>query len=213
MQTKRKSNSVITHQVVGRLIEWTVYGAGGADANGKPTDAKLMLDMSDLSEAVSRRAAIHGMIQRVSDAAAIGKFDKDGVQTTPQAKLERMSRLVEHYASGTEEWGLAGTGGGQGEGLLLQVLKVLRPGDGDEKLRAFVSKLKPNERTKLLNSDKLRPIADSIRAEQAKGIDADKMLSALDDEPEAENCQTCGGAGTDAPGCEECGRVAGEDAT
>jgi hypothetical protein len=174
MQTKPKSNSVITHKVEGEVITFAVKDVG-----------ELMFDTTKVSEAVGNRAKIHGLIQRVSDAAAMSRAAADGelipVAELNKRKFEAMRKLVEHYESGTEEWTLRSAGGGgTGEGILIQALALMYPEKTREALSAFVGKLKPVERTKLLNSDKVRPFAEQIRAELAKGIDAEEMLGALE---------------------------------
>lgn len=183
------------------MIEYTVWGVYGKADDAKPEHNEIMtLDMNTLSEAVRDRAAVHGMIQRISDAAAMSKFDKEGVMSTPLDKALRMKKLIEHYESGTEEWSLKTGGGGSQDGLLLQVLTIARPNDERGKLVAFVGKLKPIERTKLLNSDRLRPIADRIRAEMSKGIDADAMLAELDvsEDADGSEAETNGAVGSEA---------------
>lgn len=90
-ETKMKSNSVITHEVdeaQGR-ITWRVVG-----------EEPLTLDLAGLAEAVRQRAMIHGLVQRVSDRAAISRDPETGRPATPGDKRARMAALVEHLARG-----------------------------------------------------------------------------------------------------------------
>ena len=74
-------------------ILFTVAGAGQTE-----------LFMDKLNDAIFNRAATHGLVQRVSDGAAIPK--RSGVSATPEEKLARMARIVDHYNSGAVEWDL-----------------------------------------------------------------------------------------------------------
>ena len=94
MQSKPKSNSVVTHQVAADLtITFNVRGAG-----------EFTFDPLACSQAVRERAMIHGFIQRIADGAALGRDPETGLPATPQAKMARMQRLADHYASGTVDW-------------------------------------------------------------------------------------------------------------
>ena len=93
MITKAKSNSVITHKLENNVITFTVRDAG-----------EFTLDMGKLSTAVRDRAAVHGMIQRISDRAAISRDEKTGLSATPESKLAAMQNLADFYMTGTEDW-------------------------------------------------------------------------------------------------------------
>lgn len=93
MQTKAKTNSVVTHAVEGRVITFNVKDAGS-----------FTLDLDACSQAVRDRAMLHGMIQRISDRAAISRDSETGRAATPQEKLDAMKGLADFYATGTEDW-------------------------------------------------------------------------------------------------------------
>lgn len=113
MNTKAKSNSVITHNVSeDTFITFNVLGVGS-----------LTLDTTNLSNECRNRAMIHGMIQRISDAAAISRDTETGQPATAQEKFDAMKRLVDHYESGTAEWSrVAAAGEGKSGGLLARAL-------------------------------------------------------------------------------------------
>lgn len=96
MQTKPKSNSVVTHRRLddGRL-EFTVVGAG-----------KFEFDPARASQANRERAMIHGWLQRIADAAAIPRDKETGASATPDAKMARMKALAEFYEAGGVEWNM-----------------------------------------------------------------------------------------------------------
>jgi len=111
-----KSNSVIntTINAAENTITFDVRGAGS-----------VTLNMAKLSEANLAYAALHGMKQRVSDAAAISRNPDNGQPATPQDKLDAMAALVAHYESGGDEWSVRKATGGAGtkpSGLTLRAL-------------------------------------------------------------------------------------------
>lgn len=102
-ETKRE-NSVLTVSYEGNVIVYSVLGVGD-----------LRLDTSKMHPDNLAHAAMHGMEQRIRDAAAIPRDKDTGASATPQDKYDAMKRLVDHYESGTAEWTIkraegAGTG-------------------------------------------------------------------------------------------------------
>ena len=179
MQSKPKSNSVITHIVdmENQVITYNVIGC-----------EPLVFDVKRVSDQCGERAMIHGFIQRISDAAAISRDPDTGKPATPQDKRERMARLVEHYMSGAEAWSPArAEGGARDEGLTITAM-----GDVYHKLaeecRDMVKQLAVkrgiDERAALAVFAKSAQIAArmaEIKAERAKdGPDADDLLAELD---------------------------------
>lgn len=175
--TGKRANWVIAHKVEAGVITFTVKGAG-----------ELALRLDTVHTAVMLRAATHGLVQRISDAAAIARDTETGKSATPQEKFEAMKRLVDHYASGAAEWSLvreAGTGtsrGISGVALLRAALKLWQP-EKAEKVDEFVKGLKAAQVAALLASTELKPHIDAVReaalAEQGAGVDAEELLSGL----------------------------------
>ena len=168
MTPKAKSNSVITTRIEGSRIFFTVLGAG-----------ELVLDMSKMHEAMRMQACGHGMIQRVSDGAAIPCDPETGLPATPQEKFDAMKRLVDHYESGTDQWRLVVAAGERSGGLLFEALRRERPDADAETLRTFIKGLSKADQAALLASEELAPHVTAIRAAAGKGRDVSGMLSAL----------------------------------
>jgi hypothetical protein len=116
-----KSNAVIGHTVdlENARITFTVLGAG-----------EVVLDVGKVHEENMTNAAYHGLVQRVSDAAAMSRARADGTmiprEELAKAKLAAMKELVEHYESGTAQWARVREGGtGFGQSVtLLAIAKV-----------------------------------------------------------------------------------------
>lgn len=114
MQTKPKTNSIITHREEhdGRLT-FVVKDAGDFTFNPR------------LASVQNRaQAERHGWIQRISDGGALGRNAETGQPASPADKMARMQRLAEHYESGAEAWAIKATASreGQNAGLVIQAL-------------------------------------------------------------------------------------------
>lgn len=152
---------------------------------------ELVLDLTKVSEAVRARALIHGLVQRVSDKAAIPCDTTTGLPATPAQKLESMRGLVEHFMSGTEEWSPARAEGatrkpkdGLDPIIIAAVCEVT--GKDEAAIRATIAKgaeaksLKPVAfLAALAGAAKVRAVVERMRAEQAPEIDGDALLEGL----------------------------------
>lgn len=101
-ETKRE-NSVVTVTHADNVLIFNVLGVG-----------EIRLDISTMSDENKAHAIMHGMEQRIRDAAAIPRDKTTGASATPQDKYDAMQRLAEHYASGSPDWGIRrveGSGG------------------------------------------------------------------------------------------------------
>lgn len=110
MQTKPKANSVITSRTEPGRIIFTVLGEG-----------ELTLNLNRIHPANLERAAIHGLIQRVSDRAAKGRDPETGKPASPAEKAEAMRGAIEHLESGSPDWGMRVATGETG-GITLRAL-------------------------------------------------------------------------------------------
>ena len=84
----------------------------------------IQLDVTRISAANMKHAAIYGLIQRVSDKAAIARNTATGASASPEAKLAALAAMITHLESGADTWNLrvAGDGGGLRGGVTLQAL-------------------------------------------------------------------------------------------
>jgi hypothetical protein len=176
MQTKAKSNSIITHSVDDEgNITFHVKGAGD-----------VTLKLARVGEANQVRAMRHGFIQRVADAAALSRNTANGQPATPEAKLAAMTRLVEHYNSGSEAWAPEREGG-SGPGLDGLALAAVAEATG-KSLADVVTLVTVSSKAKgvtprvylatLTTAGKVAPILARMRAE-GSGVDADEELAGM----------------------------------
>lgn len=194
MQVKPKSNSVITHSL--REDGAIVFSVRGAGPNGQ-SPAELVLDPKSLSEKNRERAMIHGLVQKVSDRAALSRNTTNGASATPVEKLAAMKSLVDFLSTGTDEWQPAREGGARGPTSLDPILVAAvseHTGRTAEEVRELVSKgsekkgvTKAVFLAALGNAAAIKPIVERMREEQAKGlvVDGDDLLAGML-EPEEE---------------------------
>lgn len=168
MNTKAKSNSVITHSVNGQRITFSVKDVGD-----------MTLNIGAIHVNNVQQATVHGFIQRISDAAATSRDTETGQPATAQKKYDAMKRLINHYESGTSEWSrVAAAGEGKTGGLLLQALIALSPSKTREELVAWM-KAKTKAQLAALRAEP-RIAAEIARIRPASlEVDTDALLSEL----------------------------------
>ena len=185
---KKRTNAVVTHALQNPTsILFKVEGVTTTEEN--PNAGELRLDMTRLHAEVLARATQHGLVQRISDRAAISRNTETGKPATADEKWAAMKELVDHYESGSADWGMRATRSGTtgaGVELLVECLMEIYPTKGREALKAWAMKRTIVDRAALLASEKIKPIADRLRAEAVEGLDAEAMLGELDDEDEVE---------------------------
>lgn len=95
MNAKTKSNSVVTHEydALNNSITFKVRDAG-----------QFEMFISSMHADVIQRATLHGLIQRISDKAAMERNPETGQPASPVDKMARMKALADHYASGSPDW-------------------------------------------------------------------------------------------------------------
>ncbi len=176
METKKRANSVISTRVDENGVVFSVTGVG-----------ELSLPFGELSDAVKHRAMIHGLIQRVSDAAALSRNTETGQSATPQDKYNAMRDIVEHYRTGTTEWSVkraSGTGETRENGITLRALAAVQGADVAtmrERVERLAEKQGVTTRAILAKIATQPAVAAKIAELRAQtvAVDADAMLAEL----------------------------------
>ncbi len=126
-----------------------VYGLAGIDAE------------------LITRLALHGLKQKVGDAAAIPRSTETGKSATETEKLEAMRAVYEMLREG--EWSRrAEAGEGGSDGLLLSAICRTFPNKSREEHKAALAGKTKSEQSALLGWPKIQPALAEIRAERAK---------------------------------------------
>jgi hypothetical protein len=143
----------------------------------------LRVTVSDLSAAIIEQAVVHGLKQKLIDAAAISRDPETGKSATPGDKWLAVTAVYDRLLRG--EWNAArGEGGGSGNGLLFRALSRLYPTKTANQLREFLDGKSAKEQAALRANPKIAAIIEEIKAEMEKAApdtDTDSMLAELDE--------------------------------
>lgn len=173
-----RKNSVISTEITGSVIAITV--AGGGD-NG--SDATISVDVSKLDSEITERAMYHGLVQKISDAAALGK------DATPSDKYNAMLAVADRLISG--DWKQSrGEGAGPVAGVIFRAFAqwaadkataAKKPVPAIEAIRKVYDSKTRAEQLALRNVPDIAAIIETLKAAKtpAKSVDTDALLGDL----------------------------------
>ena len=173
MDTKR--NATITAAINGNTLTLTF-------ANGET----LTMRADALNSDVQQYAMMHGLKQKLVDAAAISRNPETGRAATVEDKYQAVEAVYNRLLAGA--WNATREGGGATGGLLLQALVRMYAGrKTPDEPKAFLADKTDAEKTALRKNPRVAQIIEDIRAETGKAanIDTDELLGELDGEEEA----------------------------
>lgn len=148
-----------------------------AFANG----AEIRVNRADLSEEILRHAVMHGLKQKLVDAAALSRNPDTGRSATIEDKYNAVREVYDRLMAG--QWN-KGRGDGTGTGgLLFRALCRLYSGKTPEQIRAFLEGKGKEEQAALRKNPRVAAIIETLKAESAKitDVDSDDMLADLED--------------------------------
>lgn len=146
-------------------------------ANG----AQLVLHPDELTGDIAFAAIMHGLKQKLVDAAAISRNPETGRAATVEDKFQAVKTVFDRLLTG--QWNATREGGGATGGLLLQALCRMYDGRKTvEQLREFLADKTDAEKTALRKNPRVAQLIEDIRAEQGKtaNIDTDGLLEELE---------------------------------
>lgn len=167
--SEAKRNTAIEATVEGTVLTL-------AFANGKT----LRMEASTLSQEIIAAATMHGLKQKLVDAAAISRDPVTGATATIDTKYAAVREVYDRLLAG--EWNKRREGGGgSGEGgLLYRALCKFYEGKKDAAtVKAWLDGKDKAEQAALRANPKIAAIIDSLRpkVDEAKGAD---LLSELE---------------------------------
>lgn len=167
-------------------IECTIGGAGNSSdtmvisfANGKT----LTITPSMVSESIREQATLHGLKQKLVDAAAISRNPDTGRSATIEDKYAAVKEVYDRLLAGSWNKGRAdGQATGSG-GLLFRALCLHYPAKTPEAIRVFLEKKTPKEKAALRAVSAIASIIDTLKAEsvQAGDVDEAELFAGLND--------------------------------
>lgn len=167
----KKRNAVITAQIADDTLVLKF-------ANGEV----LELNANKLTPEIQRMALLHGLKQKLVDAAAISRNPETGRPASPEDKFQAVKAVYDRLLAG--QWNATREGGGGNGGLLFQALCRMYEGrKTPEEIRAFLDTKTDAEKAALRKNPRVASIIDEIRAEQGKtaNVDVDELLGELED--------------------------------
>lgn len=171
MNATTKRQSAITATIEGMALTLTF-------ANGEA----LTLRGDGLNTDLQHQAMMHGLKQKLVDAAAISRNPETGRAATVEDKYQAVKTVYDRLLAG--RWNATREGGGAASGgLLLQALVQMYAGrKTHEELKAFLADKTDAEKTALRKNPRVASIIEEIRAEQGKvaKIDTDDLLGELE---------------------------------
>ena len=165
-------------------IAATITDAGTlllAFANGR----ELSIDPSQLSEPIRAAATLHGLKQKLVDAAAISRNTETGRPATIDDKYQAVKTVFDRITSPDGTWNAVREGGtGTTGGLLLRALCRMYEGKKTkDELIEYLSTKTAEQKTALRKNPKIAAIIEELREASAKesDVDSDELLNELED--------------------------------
>lgn len=139
----------------------------------------LTLNAETLTREVWDAAVMHGLKQKVGDAAAISRNPETGRSATTDDKFDAMAEVLNRLMAGN--WNKpreAGDGAGAG-GLLFKALCRVKSDKTPAEVKAYLDGRSKEEQAALRKVPVIAAAIDALRAESAKaaGIDGEALLA------------------------------------
>jgi len=147
-------------------ILWTPEGIPHAIRFDGRNGETLTVPVVAFPAAVQQQATAHGFSQKIGDEYA----DMDAVDDCWETLLEIVQRLIGGAWKG-DRAGFAGIS------ILLKACMKAFPEKTEADVRGILKGLKPEEKTALKNSEKVKPFVEEIERERAKTVDVDATLA------------------------------------
>lgn len=142
----------------------------------------LTIGAAQLSADIIKAATMHGLKQKLVDAAAISRNTDTGRAASVVDKYEAVKEVYDRLLSG--EWNKKREGGaGASGGLLFKALcRMYAPKKTPEDIRAFLETKTDAEKAAMRKNSKVAAVIEEIRAESGKddGVDSDDVLAGLE---------------------------------
>lgn len=179
MTNERKTNQPAIDATILAEPSGTPYGLKLAFANGQT----LEITAGQLSADIRAYGLIHGLKQKLVDAAAISRDPETGRAATIETKYAAVKEVYDRLLSG--EWNKRREGGaGASGGLLFRALCRMYSTKTPEDIKAFLESKSDADKAQLRKNPKVAAVIEEIRAESVKPGDAagsDDLLAGLED--------------------------------
>jgi hypothetical protein len=139
---------------------------------------ELSLQLADLTSGIMEQATLHGLKQKLVDAAAISRNPETGRSATVDDKYNAVKEVFDRLLAG--QWNKTrGEGTTTAGGLLFRALCVMYTDKPPEAIKAFLDKKTPAEKAALRTNPKIATIIDTLR-QPNDDVATDAMLADLE---------------------------------
>lgn len=137
----------------------------------------LTVDTDNLSSDIRQAAMLHGLKQKLVDAAAISRNPDTGASATVQDKIDAVQEVYDRITATDGTWNkIRGDGtGGNGSGLLVRALMAMF-GKTKVEIEAHLDGCTEDERKALRNAPKVAAKMAELKA-ASSNIDTDALLA------------------------------------
>ena len=140
---------------------------------------ELAISAAELNESIREQAMMHGLKQKIGDAAAISRNPDTGRSATTDDKFDAMAEVLNRLIAG--EWNKTRAGGESGGsgGLLFKALCRVKADKTPAEVRAYLDARTKDELAALRKVPVIAATIEAIKAETAKdgGIDGEALLA------------------------------------
>lgn len=138
-----------------------------------------------LNPEIQRMAMLHGLKQKLVDAAAISRDTATGRAATIATKFDAVKEIFDRITGAGGEapsWNKPRAGGAGGQGGLLARAIARYKNVTVEQAKAYLDRLTDAQKQALRVDPRIAAVINDLRAESAKpaGIDTDALLGGLD---------------------------------
>lgn len=137
---------------------------------------------SELHPDIAAWACMHGIKQKLVDAAAISRNAETGRSATVQDKWDALYAVFERVTAAEPSWNMIREGGGSGS-LLFQALCRVYDTKAPEAIKEWLGKKTDAEKKALELNARVAEVIAAIRVERAKDakdVDSDALLTELE---------------------------------
>ena len=147
---------------------------------------RLMVFVDQLAPEIQRAALLHGLKQKLVDAAAISRDTTTGRAATITTKYNAVKEIFDRITGAGGEapsWNKPRAGGAGGQGGLLARATARYKNVTVEQAKAYLDRLTDAQKQALRVDPRIAAVINELRAESAKpaGIDTDALLGGLDE--------------------------------
>ena len=142
----------------------------------------LRVHPESLNPEIQRAAMLHGLKQKLVDAAAISRDTTTGRAATIVTKFDAVKEIFDRITGEKPSWNKHRAGGAGGQGGLLARAIARYKSAPVEAAKTYLERLTDAQKQALRVDPRIATIINELRAESAKptGIDTDALLDGLD---------------------------------